>query len=162
MKSLRNYCSGCRFCFRDLTDRVRANHGQQPSLPIDGTIPNQFTCKGANQIRRSSFHGIPKEAKSLVLIVDDPDAPGGLFTHWIVWNIEPATTHFGANSVRPAAAQGTNDFGKIGYGGPCPPPAPTGITFGSSPSTKNLISGPAQNVPRWIAHSVARFWRAAK
>jgi Raf kinase inhibitor-like YbhB/YbcL family protein len=64
---------------------------------------------------------IPAGAKSLVLIVDDPDAPGGLFTHWLVWNIDPATTHVGEKSVPPGAAQGVNDFGNSGYGGPCPP-----------------------------------------
>ena len=92
-----------------------------PAFQSDGTIPNQFTCKGANQNPPLQFHGIPKEAKSLVLIVDDPDAPGGLFTHWIVWNIDPATARFGENNVPAGAVQGTNDFGKIGYGGPCPP-----------------------------------------
>ena len=58
-------------------------------------IPAQFTCKGENQNPPLQFRGIPKEAKSLVLIVDDPDAPGGLFTHWLVWNIGPATTQLG-------------------------------------------------------------------
>ena len=55
------------------------------------------------------------------MIVDDPDAPGGLFTHWLVWNIDPTTSQLGENSVPAGAAQGTNDFGRIGYGGPCPP-----------------------------------------
>ena len=63
---------------------------------------------------------IPSEAKSLVLIVDDPDAPGGLFTHWLVWNIPPQTSAVGEGSA-PKGVQGTNDFGKLGYGGPCPP-----------------------------------------
>ncbi len=55
------------------------------------------------------------------MIVDDPDAPGSLFTHWLVWNINPTDTQLGQNSVPAGAAQGTNDFGRIGYGGPCPP-----------------------------------------
>jgi Raf kinase inhibitor-like YbhB/YbcL family protein len=84
-------------------------------------IPEQFTCKGANQNPPLRFQGIPSGAKSLALIVGDPDAPGGLFTHWLVWNIAPATTQIGGNSVPPAATQGTNDFGQPGYGGPCPP-----------------------------------------
>jgi Raf kinase inhibitor-like YbhB/YbcL family protein len=86
-----------------------------------GTIPAQFTCKGGNLNPPLQFQGIPKEAKSLVLVVDDPDAPSGLFTHWIVWNIQPGSTQLGKNSIPIGAAQGTNDFGKIGYGGPCPP-----------------------------------------
>ncbi|MGB8341995.1 MAG: YbhB/YbcL family Raf kinase inhibitor-like protein [Chthoniobacterales bacterium] len=92
-----------------------------PAFEAGGTIPAQFTCKGANQNPPLRFHGIPKEAKSLALIVDDPDAPGSLFTHWLVWNINPTATQLGENSVPAGAAQGTNDFGRIGYGGPCPP-----------------------------------------
>jgi Raf kinase inhibitor-like YbhB/YbcL family protein len=92
-----------------------------PAFQAGGMIPAQFTCKGANQNPPLQFGGIPKEAKSLVLIIDDPDAPGGLFTHWLVWNIGPATTQFVGNSVPTGAAQGTNDFGQRGYGGPCPP-----------------------------------------
>ena len=86
-----------------------------------GAIPDQFTCKGANQNPPLQFQGVPKEAKSLVLIMDDPDAPGGLFTHWLVWNIDPATTQLSEKTVPPGAIQGRNDFGKSGYGGPCPP-----------------------------------------
>jgi Raf kinase inhibitor-like YbhB/YbcL family protein len=63
---------------------------------------------------------IPAAAESLVLIVDDPDAPGGLFTHWIVWNISTQTNSIAEGSA-PKGVQGTNDFGKSGYGGPCPP-----------------------------------------
>jgi Raf kinase inhibitor-like YbhB/YbcL family protein len=121
MKSLRTIAAVAVFAFAILPIASGQITVSSPAFQSDGAIPNQFTCKGANQNPPLQFHGIPKEAKSLVLIVDDPDAPGGLFTHWIVWNIEPATTHFGANSVPTGAAQGTNDFGKIGYGGPCPP-----------------------------------------
>jgi hypothetical protein len=63
---------------------------------------------------------VPPGAKSLALIVDDPDAPSGLFTHWIIWNISPQTNNIGEGSA-PSGVQGTNDFGKSGYGGPCPP-----------------------------------------
>ena len=86
-----------------------------------GTIPDRFTCKGANTNPPLHFDGIPKNARSLVLLVDDPDAPGGLFNHWLVWNIAPATSQIAEKSVPAGAAQGENDFGKIGYGGPCPP-----------------------------------------
>jgi Raf kinase inhibitor-like YbhB/YbcL family protein len=53
--------------------------------------------------------------------MEDPDAPGGLFTHWLVWNIPPQTTKIAENSVPPGAVQGTNDFSRRGYGAPCPP-----------------------------------------
>jgi Raf kinase inhibitor-like YbhB/YbcL family protein len=86
-----------------------------------GVIPAQFTCKGADHNPPLRLEGVPREAKSLVLIVDDPDAPGGLFSHWLVWNIDPGATEISAKAVPAGAAQGTNDFGKAGYNGPCPP-----------------------------------------
>jgi Raf kinase inhibitor-like YbhB/YbcL family protein len=84
-------------------------------------IPSKFTCDGADANPPLLFEGAPAEAKSLALIVDDPDAPGGLFTHWLVWNIDPKTTTVEENSAPPNGVQGKNDFGKSGYGGPCPP-----------------------------------------
>jgi Raf kinase inhibitor-like YbhB/YbcL family protein len=92
-----------------------------PSFQTGGNIPAKFTCDGTNVSPELHIGGVPNEAKSLVLIVDDPDAPRGLFTHWIVWNIDPKTTRIAENSVPTAGVQGTNDFGKRNYGGPCPP-----------------------------------------
>ena len=86
-----------------------------------GDIPAKFTCNGANVNPDLKINSVPNEAKSLVLIVDDPDAPRGLFTHWILWNIDPKTTDISENSVPTGGVQGTNDFGKRNYGGPCPP-----------------------------------------
>lgn len=63
----------------------------------------------------------PPGTKSLVLIVDDPDAPGGLFTHWLVWNMTPTLTGIAQDNVPSGSVQGTNDFDKLGYGAPCPP-----------------------------------------
>ena len=68
------------------------------------------------------------EAKSLVLIADDPDAPSGLFTHWLVWNIPPQTNSIAEGSA-PKGVHGTNDFGKSGYSGPCPPPGTHRYSF---------------------------------
>ncbi|MDQ2918344.1 MAG: YbhB/YbcL family Raf kinase inhibitor-like protein [Verrucomicrobiota bacterium] len=84
-------------------------------------IPEQFTCKGANINPPLQFPGVPAAARSLALIVEDPDAPNGLFTHWLVWNIDPNTRQIVEKSSPAGAIQGTNDFGKSGYGGPCPP-----------------------------------------
>jgi len=86
-----------------------------------GNIPSKFTCDGADANPPLRFEGAPAEAKSLALIVDDPDAPGGLFTHWLVWNIDPKTTAVEENGAPSNSVQGKNDFGKSGYGGPCPP-----------------------------------------
>ncbi len=92
-----------------------------PAFQAGEMIPAEFTCKGADRSPPLQFRGVPKAAKSLALIVDDPDAPGGLFTHWLIWNIDPGTSQIGAQSVPTRAVEGTNDFGKRGYGGPCPP-----------------------------------------
>src|SRR5207237_6626218 len=85
-----------------------------------GNIPSKFSCDGADTSPALQIQEIPPEAKSLVLIVDDPDAPSGLFTHWIAWNISSQTSTIAEGSA-PKATQGTNDFGKSVYGGHCQP-----------------------------------------
>lgn len=94
-------------------------HISSPAFVSGGRIPARFTCHGANVNPPLEFQGVPASAKSLVVIVEDPDAPAGLFTHWLLWNIPPSTTEIGEKSVPADSAQG--DFGKAGYGGPCPP-----------------------------------------
>ena len=84
----------------------------------NGTIPRKYACDGKNINPPLEFEGIPEEAESLVLIMDDPDAPMKTFTHWIVWNIEPVAK-IEEDSI--PGIEGINDFRKIGYGGPCPP-----------------------------------------
>jgi hypothetical protein len=84
-------------------------------------IPSKFTCDGSDANPALRFEEVPPEAKSLALIVDDPDAPSGLFTHWLAWNVDPKTTEIAENNAPSNAVQGKNDFGKSGYGGPCPP-----------------------------------------
>ena len=93
-----------------------------------GNIPSKFTCDGSDTNPALQITGIPSEAKSLVLIADDPDAPGGLFTHWLVWNIPPQTNSIAEGSA-PKGVHGTNDFGKSGYRGPCPPPGTHRYSF---------------------------------
>jgi len=85
-----------------------------------GNIPSKFTCDGGDSSPPLQIAEIPSGAKSLALVVDDPDAPSGLFTHWIVWNISPQTNAIAEGSAL-KGVQGTNDFGKSDYGGPCPP-----------------------------------------
>jgi len=67
-----------------------------------------------------SIGGVPEGAATLALVMDDPDAPGGTFDHWLVWNI-PATTSGVPEGAEPQGLQGRTDFGRLGYGGPCPP-----------------------------------------
>jgi Raf kinase inhibitor-like YbhB/YbcL family protein len=85
-----------------------------------GNIPSKFTCDGSDTSPPLQITSVPVEAKTLVLVADDPDAPGRLFTHWLVWNIPPQTNSIAEGSA-PKGVHGTNDFGKSGYGGPCPP-----------------------------------------
>ena len=84
-------------------------------------IPKKYTCDGEDVSPPLTIEGVPTNAKSLTLIVDDPDAPMGTWNHWLVWNIDPKTKEIGENSVPAEAVLGTNDFGKLDYGGPCPP-----------------------------------------
>ena len=86
-----------------------------------GDIPSKFSRDGGNVNPPLRIEGTPENAKSLVLIVDDPDAPVGLFTHWLVWNIDPKTTEIPEKSLPKGAVQGTNDYPNLGYGGPQPP-----------------------------------------
>lgn len=82
------------------------------------TIPNSFTCNGDNINPPLSFDRVPGDAKSLVLIVDDPTTTP-VFNHWLVFNIDPNTTNIEAGKI-PLALEGTNDFGELKYMGPCP------------------------------------------
>jgi len=91
-------------------------------------ISSKFTCDGSDTSPPLQIAGVPPGAKSLVLIVDDPDAPGGLFTHWLIWNIPPHTNSIAEGSA-PKGVQGANDFGKSGYRGPCPPPGTHRYSF---------------------------------
>jgi hypothetical protein len=92
-----------------------------PAFQNGGSIAAKFSHEGGNANPPLKIEGAPANAKSLVLIVDDPDAPGGLFTHWLVWNIDPKTTAIAERNVPKGSVEGTNDFGKSGYGGPQPP-----------------------------------------
>ncbi|MFJ3309766.1 YbhB/YbcL family Raf kinase inhibitor-like protein [Streptomyces sp. NPDC086549] len=86
-----------------------------------GTIPRRHTCDGEDVSPPLAFSGVPADAGGLALVVEDPDAPHGTFTHWLMWDIGPHTTELAAGQVPPGATQGRNGFRKTGYGGPCPP-----------------------------------------
>jgi Raf kinase inhibitor-like YbhB/YbcL family protein len=83
-------------------------------------IPEKYTCDGPGTSPPLHIAGVPSSARSLALIVDDPDAPGGTFDHWLLFNIPPTTTDF-AEGATAAGHPGRNGFGNTGYGGPCPP-----------------------------------------
>jgi Raf kinase inhibitor-like YbhB/YbcL family protein len=86
-----------------------------------GTIPTEYTADGRDVNPPLAFSGVPAGAKSLVLIMDDPDAPVGTWDHWIVWNIPPDTREIAAGSMPAGAVRGANGWGRSDYGGPSPP-----------------------------------------
>lgn len=83
------------------------------------SIPPKYTCDGANVNPPFRVEEVPEKAMSLALIVDDPDAPFGVWDHWIVWDISPATVEIPENTV--PGIQGRNGWSRSEYGGPCPP-----------------------------------------
>jgi Raf kinase inhibitor-like YbhB/YbcL family protein len=97
-----------------------------PAFEPNGLIPPKYTCDGQDLSPPLAWHTVPETAQSLVLICDDPDAPRGTFVHWVMYNLPtslmalPEGIPLGL-SLEQGGLQGKNDFGKIGYGGPCPP-----------------------------------------
>jgi Raf kinase inhibitor-like YbhB/YbcL family protein len=120
--------SGCQ------SKQTAAPEGEQPmtiqiTSPafIEGNpIPQKYTCDGADISPPLAWTGIPAQAKSLALIVDDPDAPAGVWVHWVVFDMPPDLNGLPEGlaktpTVAGIGAQGNTDFRKPGYGGPCPP-----------------------------------------
>jgi Raf kinase inhibitor-like YbhB/YbcL family protein len=95
-----------------------------PAFENNKTIPSKYGCDGSNVNPSVKIDNVPPEAKSLALVLDDKDAPRGTYVHWVVWNIDPSVRDIKENSVPEGAIQGTNDFKKNHYGGPCPPTRP--------------------------------------
>jgi len=88
----------------------------------EGTsIPDKYTMYGQNRIPPLHFEQVPEKARSLALVVDDPDAPKGTFTHWVLFNLDPKTRDIKEDCVPVMATQGRNDYGEVEYGGPKPP-----------------------------------------
>lgn len=99
------------------------------SFDMGSTISQKYTCDGANRSPSFTWKDLPQGTRSLALIADDPDAPGGTFTHWVLYNIPPSLSIIAeAQPQTPIlpniGTQGTNDFRHSGYDGPCPPPGP--------------------------------------
>jgi Raf kinase inhibitor-like YbhB/YbcL family protein len=97
-----------------------------PAFANAGVIPKRYTCTGEDTSPPLNWRGVPSDAKTLALVVDDPDAPSGTFTHWIVYNLPHDSRGLPENALKPGPAavdypQALNDFGHLGYNGPCPP-----------------------------------------
>jgi len=91
-----------------------------------GEMPARYTCDGEGLSPALTWSGVPPAARTLALVVDDPDAPRGVFTHWVIWNVPARHAELpegvpDRDTFADGARQGTNDFGRVGYGGPCPP-----------------------------------------
>lgn len=93
-----------------------------PAFEHNQHLPKRHTCDGEDLSPAFNISEIPPNTKSLTLIVDDPDAPGKTWIHWLVWDIPPQFQDIPEGFPPPSALQGTNDFGNQSYGGPCPPP----------------------------------------
>jgi Raf kinase inhibitor-like YbhB/YbcL family protein len=91
-----------------------------PAFQDRGEIPARHTCDAEDLSPALAWSDVPEGTRSLALIVDDPDAPVGTFTHWLAWGLDPAAEML--QEGQPAPVEGANDFGTAGYRGPCPPP----------------------------------------
>ena len=97
------------------------------AFSAEGAIPKKYTCDGQDVSPPLTWSGAPSSAQSLALIADDPDAPAGTWVHWVLYDLPANTRELAENVPKQeqlpnGARQGRNDFRKIGYGGPCPPP----------------------------------------
>ena len=91
-----------------------------PAFKHNGAMPSEYTCDGEDISPELNIGDVPENAKSLALIMDDPDAPVGTWVHWVAWNM-PQDTKKIAKGTEPKGAAGKNSWGRTGYGGPCPP-----------------------------------------
>ncbi|HVL32655.1 MAG TPA: YbhB/YbcL family Raf kinase inhibitor-like protein, partial [Actinomycetota bacterium] len=81
----------------------------------------RYTCDGEDVSPPLHWTGIPEGTLDIAVLVDDPDAPGGSFTHWVMWGLDPGMNDLAEGVVPSGARQAKNSFGAVGYGGPCPP-----------------------------------------
>ena len=122
------WCEGTQSCYREWDEEcpgggeeVRIMNITSPDFLMNEEIPSKYTCDGVNISPTIEWSGYPEGTQSLVLIVDDPDAPGSNWVHWLMWNINPAEGLIGSDSAPEGAIIGINSFGDNNYGGPCPP-----------------------------------------
>jgi Raf kinase inhibitor-like YbhB/YbcL family protein len=99
---------------------------RSPAFAENAQIPVEYSCKGRNVPPPLRWQNVPAGTQSLALVVDDPDAPSGLYVHWVVTGIPPSTTEIGEGPVPHGASVSLNSSGKAEYFGPCPP-AHTGV-----------------------------------
>jgi len=118
---------GCKYRERPLKEREMALTVSSSAFKEGDRIPAKYTCQGQDVSPPLAWSEPPAGTQSVALIVDDPDAPGGVFTHWVLFNIPPDSRELPEAvptqaELASGALQGKTDFGRTGYGGPCPPP----------------------------------------
>lgn len=118
---------GCKYRERPLKEGEMALTVSSSAFKEGDRIPAKYTCQGQDVSPPLAWGEPPAGTQSFALIVDDPDAPGGVFTHWVLFNIPPDSRNLPEAvptqaELASGAKQGKNDFGRTGYGGPCPPP----------------------------------------
>ena len=94
---------------------------RSPAFGDGDTIPRVHTCDGEDVSPPLEWSGVPSDTAELALVVEDPDAPGGTFVHWVLWGLDAGLPGLAQGQVPAGAREGRNDFGRIGWGGPCPP-----------------------------------------
>jgi hypothetical protein len=97
---------------------------RSPAFTEGAPIPARFTCAGADVAPALAWSGVPRDAVELALVVDDPDAPGRTYVHWVLFGLDPALPGLREGRLPPGARQARNSGGKAGYAGPCPPGGP--------------------------------------
>jgi Raf kinase inhibitor-like YbhB/YbcL family protein len=112
-----------------------------------GMIPERYTCAGEDLSPPLAWSGVPTGAESLVLIADDPDAPGGTWVHWVIYAMAPSLNNLPeglptTERVAGIGTQGKNGFRKLGYGGPCPPPGKPHRYYFKLYALENLLNAP--------------------
>lgn len=118
--------AGCGFVNAGHDDRPTGSAARRltvvsPAFADGAAIPRRFSCRGENVSPPLQWSGVPDDARSLALVVDDPDAPNGTFTHWVVYDVDPRQSSIGAGRLPPGARQAKNSAGHPSYTGPCPP-----------------------------------------
>jgi Raf kinase inhibitor-like YbhB/YbcL family protein len=106
---------------RDLADTVKVT---STAITEGAAIPARFTCVDADVAPPLAWSGVPRGAAELALVVDDPDAPGGTYVHWVVFHLDPGREGLAEGSLPAGARQARNSAGKAAYTGPCPPSGP--------------------------------------
>jgi Raf kinase inhibitor-like YbhB/YbcL family protein len=114
-----------------------------PAFPEGGAIPARYTCDGEDVSPPLEWSGLPEGTKSLSMICDDPDAPAGVWVHWVVYDLPPSSTGLPEGvppreEIAGGGRQGKNDFRKVGYGGPCPPSGTHRYVFALSALDRTL------------------------